>query len=464
MHNQGEIHMRRLFIFFLTGSLFFIFYSSLSYAQLSINFVAVNPSETQTREIDIDYFLPPELEPDDILETGPLKLEFDVDKNAMYARGKISFGPKESKTFKIRVKDVWKIEPSEVDMLKTQLDITLDALKDDPSYESATYVRDRLYAKMDYILKRQEEFTGNIDRRIEEYRANITTLNEIRDNVYSVDFLKYESKGIQELDEMKGTVKMVIEVSNPSKTKTQTLKHKHFLPKEVRGEDILDKKDFELRFDEKTKQSYLSKEEEFTPGEVKRYEILMKDIWNFPEVKAQDLGERAEIAMLELDGTNFQESAGRLYEDIMARLEKIRASKALDTSIDRHIGVYRLANRLYDQSITDFKRIEEMISIVRAKKLQELERKKVKNVLERLKSLRGLQQLSEALFKRKISVNVTWKIIFGTLGFVAFFTIMHFFIWSKRSKNMGEEYSSKNGEPLKVVQKPGTEKKEEDES
>ena len=102
-----------------------------------------------------------------------------------------------------------------------------------------------------------------------------------------------------------------------------------------------------------------------------------------------------------------------------------------------------------------------MISIVRAHKLEDLDRKKVKNVLERLKALRGLQQLSEALFQRRLSMNVTWKIIFGTIGFVGVFTAFHFFIWARRSKAMGEELAPTAGEGISVVPKPG-EKKEED--
>ena len=95
-----------------------------------------------------------------------------------------------------------------------------------------------------------------------------------------------------------------------------------------------------------------------------------------------------------------------------------------------------------------------MIAIVRAQKLAELEKGKVKNVLQRLKALRGLRALSEMLFKKSISVTMTWKIIFGTIVFVALFTTMHFVIWARRSGKSGEEMGPK-GEGIRIVPKPG---------
>jgi len=432
-----------------------------AFADLIINLVAVNPSD-EAKTITVTQKLPQELDLSDILDSGPLKIKFDVNKNFLYAYEDIDFSPKESRTFQIRVNDVWMIDPVEIENLKTQLDITLEILKDDENYQSALYVRDQLIEKMDFILKRQEEFSGNIGRRIEEYRANVKLLQTIRNEIYSQDFLKFESKAIEESDQNKKTIRMTIEVTNPSSTESKTVTHKHFLPKEVRADTIVDKKDFELRYDDEKQQPYLSKEEEFAPGETKTYDIVLEDIWEFPDIKLQDLDSRAEISTLELEGTNYAESAKNLLEGIAQNIKAIRDSRELDTSAERHIGLFRLNSRRYEEAYQDFKRIEEMIAIVRAKKLRDMEQKKVKNVLERLKALRGLKQISEALFKRKLSMNVTWKIILGVLGFIALFTTLHFVIWARRSKVMGEGLGPDGGEGIKVVPKPGGESQEEE--
>ncbi len=95
-----------------------------------------------------------------------------------------------------------------------------------------------------------------------------------------------------------------------------------------------------------------------------------------------------------------------------------------------------------------------MLAIVKAKKLEELEGSKVKNILKRLQALRGLQALSEAIFKKGISVTMTWRIIGGAIAFIAFFTTYHFFIWAGRSGKKSDSSPLKPGEEIAIVPKP----------
>ncbi|MFP4473040.1 MAG: hypothetical protein ACLFPX_04110 [Candidatus Omnitrophota bacterium] len=436
--------------------------SVVSAQELTINMVAVNASETSEKTLDINQPLPKELEPSDIVDSGALDVDYDVDNSRLYAHGQVEFEPKESKTFKIRVRDVWRINPQEIELLKQQLEKNLELMQGEENYDSAVFVADRMQESLDYILQRQNDFQGNIARRIEEYRANLKELEDIRDNVYSMDYLPYQAKSLEEEMRAEKTVKFIVEVKNPSEDEPKTVQHKHYLPEEVRADDIVDSKGFEVRFDEARGQAYLSKEEEFEPGETKRYEIMIRDIWRFPEIKVQDLMDRAQIAQLELEGTDYAESAQFLMDEINQRVSLIRDSQTQTLTTKEQIGMYRINKKRFEEAWEDFKRIEEMIAIVRAKKLQELEEKKVKNVLERLKALRGLQQLSEALFKKRISQNLTWKIIMATMAFVALFTTYHFVVWSRRSKIMGEELGPQKGEEITEVPKPGAEEEEEE--
>ncbi len=70
-------------------------------------------------------------------------------------------------------------------------------------------------------------------------------------------------------------------------------------------------------------------------------------------------------------------------------------------------------------------------------------------------SEQDVEALAEALFKKSISITVTWRIIMGAIIFVALFTTIHFIIWSKRSGKMGEELAAPAGEGIKTVPKPG---------
>ena len=435
---------------------FFLMLARAVYAQLTINVIGVNASDKEAKEITVRYELPEELEPEHVLDTGGMDLKYDVDHAKYYVSQKTMFSPKETKTFKIRVKDVWRIEPEEIEEIKTQLNRNLDMVKNHESFPAAREAVDFMTGQLDYILSQQDKYSENIERRIEEYRAYRQTMEQILDNTYSLDFLKFESRAIKEMKDARGTVKFVIQVQNPHDD-PRNIVHKHYLPEEIREENIVDKKDFEVRYDEAVKKAYLSKEEKFEANELKKYEIIIRDIWQFPMVKMDDLIDRTLIAMEELQETIYQESADRLYSVIEGLANKIRESTASQEglSVSDHIGQFRLNEKRFEEAKKNFERIEEMIAIVRAKKLQEMDQKKVKNVLQRLKALRGLSALAEALFKKSISITVTWRIIMGSIIFVAFFTTIHFFIWSKRSGKLGEELAAPAGEGIKTVPKPG---------
>jgi len=440
----------------------FIFLASspASSKDMTINLIAVNATENE-KKIDVKQFLPKELEPDDIKDTGVLKMDYDVDKGLYYVHEEFTFEPKESKKFSIKVKDVWVIPEDEVDLLRKQLEKNVESLSKHESYGSAKSTAERLNIQLDSVINKQKSYSENIERRIEEYRANLLVLEKLRNSIYNLDFLKFHSRGLEAMESEARKITFHIRVSNPV-DKEQTIKLKHYLPDEVREGDVLDKKGFDVRYDEEKKRAYLTKKETFAPNEEKKFEIVLKDIWQFNTLKLDDLADRVLIAFGELEGSIYGESASYLNDRIAEKIALIRESVSKKKTIREHIGMARVNNSRYQEAWRDFKRIEEMISIVRAKKLEEMQEGKVKNVLQKLKALRGLSALSEALFKKTISITVTWRIIFGTIIFVAVFTTVHFMIWAKRSKVMGEEMSSPN-EGITEVPKPGEEEKEEEE-
>lgn len=428
------------------------------FAQLNMKLVAVNPTD-ETKEIEVKQYMPKELELEDILETGDLQIEYDVNKGAYYAYGNVSFAPKESRTFNIKVNDVWQILPEEIDILKKQLENNLEMVEDPETRSDAESAKQLIDEELDAILAQQAQYSENIGRRIEQYRANAARLEQVRDQAYNLSFLEREAKSYAQVDRTK-TVKFTVEVENPLKEE-KTLEHKHFLPKEVRMQDVVEKNDFEVRFDDEKGQAYLGKEETLEPGEKKSYTFVIRDVWQLPLSQMDSLQARAEAAMLDIKGSVYDASGQFLLDAVMENLTAIRTSQGITApSVRDHIARYRGDVMRYEQAKSDVEKLEEILAVVRAKKLEDLESSKVKNVLQKLRALRGLQALSQALFKKGISVTMTWRIIFGTLTFIAVFTTFHFFLWAKRSKNMGEELYAGD---IKPVPKPGDDKKDDDE-
>lgn len=421
--------------------------------ELTMNLIAVNPSESEPRDIDVKYYIPKELEPSDVLDSGNLKVEYDVDKKQYFLKGVVNFAPKESKTFKIRVNDVWVITPEEIQVLKDNLDGDLSLLKkNEELYPNAKRERDKIFDQLDTIIN-QQNLSENIEQRIEHYRAYSGIVEKIRKKIYDPNYLSKEAQ-VQDLGDEGKTVKLVLQVKNPSLDEERTVKQKHFLPEEVREEDIVDNQGFKVRFDEKKGKSYLTKEDVFKAGEEKKYEIILKDIWRFPVNKLDPMEKRAEVAMKEIKESSYASSGQFLFEDIKKDIGLIRDTQSSDLPPDQHIGIFRTNEKRYENVKQNVERIEQMLAIVKAKKLEELEGSKVKNILKRLQALRGLQALSEAIFKKGISVTMTWRIIGGCIIFIAFFTTYHFFLWANRSGKKSDSSPLKPGEEIAVVPKP----------
>lgn len=425
-----------------------------SAGELSLNLIAVNSSETESKDVDVKYLLPKELEPSDVLDSGELKVDYDVDKMVYYVTGKVHFEPKESKTFKIRVNDVWVITPEEISVLKQNMDGNLSLIENNKDlYPNAKRERDKLFEQLDVILVQQQSYADNIERRIEQYRAYSGIVEKIRKRIYDPNYLEKEAQAEDLGDEGK-TIKLVLSVKNPSNDIEKTVKQKHLLPVEIREEDIIDKQGFDVRFDEKKGKSYLSKEDVFKPGEEKKYEIILKDVWRFPVNKLDPMEKRAKVAIEEMKGSAYAESGQYLFDEVEKNIELIRETQNRELPPDEHIGIFRTNEKRYEDVKQSVERIEQMLAIVKAKKLEELEGSKVKNILKRLQALRGLQALSEAIFKKGISVTMTWRIIGAAIAFIAFFTTYHFFIWAGRSGKKSDSSPLKPGEEIAIVPKP----------
>jgi len=453
-----------LLIYFVSAILLTLI-SSPSFAQsLTINLVAVNGSE-EPKKTPVKYYLPMELKPEDVTSAGDLKVEYDLEKESYFVYGDFELAPKESRTFKLQIKDVWKIDVSEIEVLKQQINNNLSELDDTEYYESATTLRDNLFQKLDYILQRQEEFQNNIERRIEEYRANIDIFNELKRDAFSSTYL-ISSPSISESEN--DTVKMIIEVKNPSMEEAKTISYKHYLPKEIRSSHLVDSQGFDVRFDAGRGQSYLSKEEEFQPGEKKRYIIVLKDAWSIPKSLMNSIYKRTNDSLKEIfeesGNEEIAKTANFLSENIFSNIKTIQESQSKEASVKEHIGIFRANKARYDEADESLKQLERLLAVISVKKLQKyqgLAKSQVKNVLKQIKALRGVAALSKALLGKRPSITNTWRIIWAVMAFIALFTSIHFFTWRQRSKFMGEEHSAESGGEFEQIVQGGEDEEDE---
>src|SRR3989338_1713454 len=311
--------------------------SSVVFADLYINILAVNGTEEQ-KEKEIQNYLPSELGAEDILDTAGLTLDYDVNRGAYFVTGKVALGPKETKTFKVRIKDIWQIDQVEIQEIKKNIDISVTRMENTEFQDISKIRRQSLLQRIDFITNQQEEFADNIEKRIDRFKAYSDELLDIREKSVSVNYWK--SKPPSKEDSK--IINLVVDLENPSQEEKKTVNPKHFLPEEVKPEHLIELQGFELGYDGDRGQSFLQKEELLDPGEKKQYKIGIYDVWNVDQSKLENLKDRTREAYDLLVKSQYKDSADFLVKSIKTNIERIEASQTIERDIKEHISASRV--------------------------------------------------------------------------------------------------------------------------
>jgi hypothetical protein len=403
---------------------------SLASADIIINVLAINGAP-EKRDTPIRFVLPPDLKAEDIADTDGLTLQYDVNEGAYVAQGSISLEPKSTKAFRIKVKDVWKVSPQDVDGIKQQIEEAYDKLGKVGDQQNTDALKHQLLDRLDFVVTQQTANTDTVEKRIDNYRIYEDRLNDIKRDALSVDYWRSNP------DEARAAklVRMIIEVENAATQPTRKIEEKQYLPAEVKPEYIVNREDFDVKFDEEKQKPYLFKEEEFTPGQKKRYEISIKDVWYIHQNEIDYLRQRAKYAVDFLKESKYEKTAQYLFDRAQEKINSLEASQLIQREIYEHISAYRLNMKVFEGARKDVEDLEKLVAIYR----EELEKTKVKNVLQKVRSLKGVADISDSVFKKKPKMNTTWQFIGWILLFVGLYTFVHLVTWSLRSGGKKED-------------------------
>jgi hypothetical protein len=395
------------------------------FADLYINILAVNGADApQTKEIN--HALPKEVSKEDVIDADGLDLEYDVNEGYYYVAGNAKLEAKKTKTYKVRIRDVWKIDPNIIEDIKEEINLNLIRIKDTEFYDSGEIKKESLLQRLDFITKEQEKYADDIEKRIGRYRIYESELTKIRQNALSIKYWRTRPPTPEEAD----VFTFVIEQENPNKEEAATITPKHYLPKEVKPEHFVELQGFDVRYDALKGKTYLTKEEKLQASQKKRYDIGIIDIWFIKQYDLDDLVERTDKTLELLKNSEYMDSANYLAEGIYKNIIFLNDSQKVRRNINDHISAYRTNLKLYEDTVEDVEALEQLLVEIR----KDLERSKVRNVLNKVSWLKSLTKIIETIFK-KPSMNTAWKIIMGVVIFVGVYTFVHFVIWGKRSKN-----------------------------
>lgn len=161
-----------------------VLFGAIERDPVKMRIVAINPSEKKAQEVPLKVYLPEELTPNDIVNLGEFKLDFDDSKSQYYIyKEPIELGPKETVVFNIQVRDVWFIQEERLDDLRKRTEDTLEEMKGTKQYEYFKPVAESIFNLLDKITALQKDDTIPPKERIGQYRNNLKNISKIKEDL-----------------------------------------------------------------------------------------------------------------------------------------------------------------------------------------------------------------------------------------------------------------------------------------
>lgn len=425
--------------------LFIVMLSLLSsgYAkeEIKLNILAVNPSATEKLNTSISYPLPPEIEPEHIIESQGLSPEYDDVKGVYYLTGPVELAPKEARTISVRLKNVWVLPDEELVTVREQLEKNVTVLKNTKYATTAQLLRDRVVEKISSMEEDQTKDMG-VQKRIALYRANMKILDSIKSEVASIasmrELEKEQTAGIR-------TAKFVINAENPS-NETKTMTVRAMLPKDVSATDVLEKQNFLLLYDNSRKRFSLERDDSFGPKESKKYEIILKDIWYIPQAQLDLLKEQTEKLLENFRGSpyeNFSVQQNQTIQDAITVIQELQAEVANTDAIEEKMRAFSHNNERLSLAQKKVKELQDLLlEIPLQRKVSEID--KIKHAIKQLTKVMDIVRMG---FQPDLST--TWWIILGIIAFVAILATTFYVIWLTKLKE-SRQISKKTAETAKA--------------
>lgn len=189
------MNRRRWIILVLLLSIVYGLWSIKAQASIILKTMVVNPSKTKTQTAVFKAYLPKEVKPEDIVELGDLKIDYDIEKNLYYVYKEFELEPGESASRSIEIKDVWLISRAELEVLTGRARELVEALKKTAYFDTALTLQSDIEEKSSEVLDKQEKALDALPQtHIAVYRENVKTLDSIKQVLARLEKMFIESK------------------------------------------------------------------------------------------------------------------------------------------------------------------------------------------------------------------------------------------------------------------------------
>ncbi len=202
--------MKKLIVLFFLCTMVYGLCINQAEANIVLKSTVVNPSTTKTQTAVLRAYLPKEVSPEDIVDLGDMKIDYDIARGLYYVYKECELGPGESIMRSIEIKDVWVISAAEIDALTGQAREIVEKLKKSAYFDTAVSLQKDIEAKSGEILTRQDRVANALPQtHIAVYRENVETLGSIKTSLARLDdlLLKAELSGAKGPPKEKVSVK-----------------------------------------------------------------------------------------------------------------------------------------------------------------------------------------------------------------------------------------------------------------
>lgn len=179
----------------LSGFILCLCLAAESEGNIVLKSLVVNPSQTKTQTAILKAYLPKEVKPQDIVDLGDLKINYDVERALYYVYQQYELAPGESITRQIEIQDVWVISQVDLDSLTNRAKELVDALRKTVYFDTAVTLENDIEAKTNEILAKQEETKDALPQtHIAVYRENKERFNAVKGIIAKLEKMVVHTK------------------------------------------------------------------------------------------------------------------------------------------------------------------------------------------------------------------------------------------------------------------------------
>jgi len=164
-------------------------------ASVVLKMQVANPSKTEKQTVPVKVYLPKEINPNDIVDLGDLKLDYDPDTGMYYVHNTVDLEPGQSLVKRVEMKDVWVFTEEQLSSFVNQAKEMAKQLEGSPYEAEAAALIVGIEDKVQGILKRQQDTADQPSEHIRAYRQGISLLSAIREDVAALKRLKEDTGG-----------------------------------------------------------------------------------------------------------------------------------------------------------------------------------------------------------------------------------------------------------------------------